>query len=121
MVQTLECSQVMYRQEVPIKSNLHLLIVEDALADIELMAIALETAGIKFTYDSADTISSCQQLLKENHYDAVLADYRLPQFTAYQVLEILQQSGQEIPLILITGSLGEEAAVECIKAGMTNY
>ncbi len=42
-------------------------------------------------------------------------------FTAYQVLERLEQSDQEIPLILITGNLGEEAAVDCIKAGMTDY
>lgn len=91
------------------------------MADVELMVLALEAAGITFTYDTTDTASDCQQLLQTKTYDAVLADYRLPEFTAYQVLKLLQQSGQEIPLILVTGNLGEEAAVECIKAGMTDY
>ncbi|HCF29139.1 MAG TPA: histidine kinase, partial [Cyanobacteria bacterium UBA11049] len=60
-------------------------------------------------------------LLATQSYDAVLSDYRLPQFTAYEVLQLLQQSQQEIPLVLVTGNLGEEAAVDCIKAGMTDY
>jgi len=111
----------MYRQELPIQSKLHLLIVEDVQADIELMAIALEAGDIVFTYDTADTLNDCQQLLQTQIYDAVLVDYHLPQFTAYQVLQLLQQSKQEIPLILVTGRLGEEAAVDCIKAGMTDY
>lgn len=111
----------MHRQERLISSNLHLLIVEDQQRDLELMAIALEAAGISFTYDTTDTLSDCQQLLQTKTYSAVLADYRLPQFTAYQVLQLLQASKQEIPLILVTGSLGEEAAVDCIKAGMTDY
>lgn len=111
----------MPREKLQLQSNLHLLIVEDVIADVELMVLALEAAGITFTYDATDTLSSCQQLLQKETYDAVLADYRLPQFTAHQVLKILRQSEQEIPLILVTGSLGEEAAVECIKAGMADY
>lgn len=106
---------------MPLQSNLYLLVVEDVIADVELMVLALEAAGITFSYDTADTLITCQKLLQVKTYDAVLADYRLPQFTAPQVLELLQQSKQEIPLILITGSLGEEAAVDCIKAGMTDY
>ena len=91
------------------------------MADVEMIMLTLEAARITFTYDTADTFSDCQPLLQEKTYDAVLTDYRLPQFTVYQVLKLLQQSGQEIPLILVTGNLGEEAAVECIKAGITDY
>jgi len=108
-------------QELKIQSNLHLLIVEDVIADVDLMVLALEAAGITFSYDTADTEIGCQQLLQEQNYDAVLADYRLPGLHGLQVLELVKQSEQEIPLILVTGALGEEAAVECIKAGMTDY
>lgn len=121
MINMSDCSEVIPRQELQLQSNLHLLIVEDVMADVELMVLALEAAGITFTYDATDSLSSCQQLLQKETYNAVLADYRLPQFTAHQVLRILRQSKQEIPLILVTGSLGEEAAVECIKVGMTDY
>lgn len=120
MTNTLDISQVITRQEQP-RSKLHLLIVEDMQADIELMAIALESAGIVFTYDAVETLDDCQQLLARQTYNAVLSDHRLPGFTAYQVLHLLEQSSQEIPLILVTGNLGEEAAVDCIKAGMTDY
>ena len=111
----------MQRQELSIPAQLHLLIVEDSQADVDLMVLALESAQIAFTYDTAESQSECQHLLQTQTYDAILADYRLPQFTAYQVLQLLQASGHEIPLILVTGSLGEEAAVDCIKAGMTDY
>lgn len=121
MINVWNCAQSQPVRKQQGKSTLTLLIVEDVLADLELMILALETAEIQFTYDAVDNLSHCEQLLQTTSYDAVLADYRLPQFTAYQVLQVLQQSAQEIPLILVTGSLGEEAAVECIKAGMTDY
>jgi signal transduction histidine kinase len=100
---------------------LHLLIVEDVMADVELMALTLEAADIPFTYDIADTAITCQQQLQSQLYDAVLSDYRLPDLNGLQAFKLLQQSGQDIPFILVTGSLGEEAAVECIKVGMTDY
>jgi signal transduction histidine kinase/CheY-like chemotaxis protein len=117
----LDCSQAGYWQELPIEVSLNLLIVEDVASDVELLTLVLEKAKIPFSYQSTDTLIGSKQLLQSHTYDAVIADYRLPQFTAYQVLEILQKTGQEIPLILVTGSLGEEAAVDCIKAGMTDY
>jgi signal transduction histidine kinase/DNA-binding response OmpR family regulator len=120
-MQALEYSQLMQWQELPISAQLRLLIVEDVRADVRLMVLALESAKINFTYDTATNYSECQHLLQTQTYDAILADYRLPQFTAHQVLQLLQTSGSEIPLILVTGSLGEEAAVDCIKAGMTDY
>ncbi len=98
-----------------------LLIVEDVMADVELMVLALEVADITFTYDIADNHIGCQRLLHAQNYDAVLVDYRLPGLHGMEVLELVKQSEQEIPLILVTGALGEEAAVECIKAGMTDY
>lgn len=117
----LDCSQAGSWQEFPIELPLNLLIVEDVASDVELVTLVLEKAKIPFSYQSTDTLEGAKQLLQAHTYDAVIADYRLPQFTAYQVLKILQKTGREIPLILVTGSLGEEAAVDCIKAGMTDY
>ncbi|PSB32146.1 ATP-binding protein [Chlorogloea sp. CCALA 695] len=117
----LDCSQAGSWQELPIELSLNLLIVEDVASDVELVTLVLEKAEIPFSYQSTDTLEGTKQLLQAHTYDAVIADYRLPQFTAYQVLKILQKTGREIPLILVTGSLGEEAAVDCIKAGMTDY
>ncbi|WP_225906689.1 GAF domain-containing protein [Thermoleptolyngbya sp. PKUAC-SCTB121] len=103
--------------ELPLK----LLLVEDSAMDAELVALTLEENGVSFTCDIVDSLSTYQQCVKEHDYDAVLADYRLPGFTAYEALAALQSAGRDVPLILVTGSLGEEAAVDCIKAGMTDY
>ncbi|MDJ0729386.1 MAG: EAL domain-containing protein [Crocosphaera sp.] len=100
---------------------INLLLVEDVPEDVELIVLSLANTDLQFTYDVAETAIIYQEKLQENTYDAVLADYRLPGFNGLQALEILQQSGQKIPFILVTGSLGEEAAVECIKAGITDY
>lgn len=102
-------------------SPLNLLIVEDVSEDIELILLTLDSADIPFTYDTTSSAEQCKHLLRTRNYDVVLSDYRLPDLNGLQVLELLKDLGQEIPFILITGSLGEEAAVECIKAGMTDY
>ena len=101
--------------------SLHILIIEDVAADVELTLLALESINLSFTYDVASTSQECQRCLQEKIYNVVLSDYRLPSFNGLQAFNFLKQSGQDIPFILITGSLGEESAVECIKAGMTDY
>ncbi len=100
---------------------LRILIVEDVPEDVELIRLTLEGAGIVYTSDVVDTAPRCRELLDQIDYDIVLSDYRLPSFNGLEAFHCLQQSGQEIPFVLITGSLGEEAAVECIKSGMTDY
>ncbi|NUN65415.1 EAL domain-containing protein [Pseudanabaena biceps] len=100
---------------------LHILIVEDVVLDVELTLLELRSANISVTYDIASTADECMRYVQEHIYDAVLSDYRLPNFNGLQALKYVRESEQDIPFILITGSLGEESAVECIKAGMTDY
>ncbi|NEQ97176.1 MAG: EAL domain-containing protein [Cyanothece sp. SIO2G6] len=102
-------------------SPLRLMIIEDVDADAELITLALEATELEFVYDRAETVADCDRLLVSNRYDVVLSDYRLNGWNAYRALEVLRHSGQSIPFILVTGSLGEEAAVECIRSGMTDY
>ncbi|MEM7769725.1 MAG: ATP-binding protein [Cyanobacteria bacterium P01_A01_bin.37] len=101
--------------------HLRLLIVEDVSEDAELVILTLEQANISFTYDVADDIGGCEHYLSIHHYDAILTDFRLTVGTAYQVLDVVRRLHQDIPIILVTGTLGEEAAVDCIKAGITDY
>ena len=114
-------SQSTFQSNFIPQQPLHLLLVDDVIADVELITITLEAAGVTFTYETADTPQTCQQMLQTQTYDAVLSDYRLPMMNGLQMLKLLQESRQDIPLILVTGTLGEEAAVACIKAGMTDY
>lgn len=115
------CPQQSSAPESSLKKSSHLLIVEDAPEDAELIQIVLNEAGVDYTCEVTATVEGCRKLLQEETWDAVLSDFRLPGATAYQVLETIQQQRLDIPLILVTGTLGEEAAVECIKAGITDY
>lgn len=117
----LDRTQTNYLLKMVAESTLKLLIVEDITEDLELIAIALESGGVNFTFDTAQTATECRRLLETSKYDAVLSDYRLPSFNGLEVLKLMQELEQDIPFILVTGSLGEEAAVECIKAGMTDF
>ncbi|MDJ0553254.1 MAG: EAL domain-containing protein [Microcoleaceae cyanobacterium MO_207.B10] len=99
------------------KSGLHLLILED----VELIVRTFKSYDGKFTYDITDSYLNYQQLFTNNIYDAVLSDYHLVDFDALQVLELLKQSGPEIPLILVTDYLQEQTAFECLKAGINDY
>ncbi|MBW4656005.1 MAG: GAF domain-containing protein [Kaiparowitsia implicata GSE-PSE-MK54-09C] len=105
----------------PLPPSLRLLLVEDSQFDVDLVVLALEQGAVSFAYDVATNSAECQQLLEQQRYDAVLSDFRLLGFTAHDTLRLLHDSNQEIPLILVTGNLEDEAAVECIKAGMTDY
>jgi diguanylate cyclase (GGDEF)-like protein len=102
-------------------SSLKLLIVEDVQEDVELIAIALQAAGLEFEWEVADSLEQCHRLLAEQLFSVVLADYRLPGLQAPQVFQLVSELQPSTPFILVTGSLGEEAAVECIKTGMTDY
>ena len=117
----LDREQTNYLMKMTAESTLKLLIVEDMAEDMELIVLALEAGGVNFKCDTAETATECRQMLENCEYDAVLSDYRLPAFNGLEVLRLMQELGQDIPFILVTGSLGEEAAVECIKAGMTDY
>jgi diguanylate cyclase (GGDEF)-like protein len=102
-------------------TGLQLLIVEDVPEDVELILLALTSAGITYQYDLVASLEHCQACLRDRPYDAILSDYRLPGVRAPEVLQAVQTYQPMTPFILITGSLGEEAAVDCIKAGMTDY
>jgi len=117
----LDITETNYLLKVVAESTLKLLIVEDMAEDMELIVLALESGGVNFNWDTAETSAECRKLLQNCNYDAVLSDYRLPGLNGLEVLKLMQELGQDIPFILVTGSLGEEAAVECIKAGMTDY
>ncbi len=106
---------------VAMPSSLRLLVVEDVQEDVELIDLTLSSTGISCIIQVADSLQKCEFLLKSCEFDAVLADYRLPGVHAPDVFQVVQVQKPFLPFILVTGSLGEEAAVECIKTGMTDY
>jgi two-component system cell cycle sensor histidine kinase/response regulator CckA len=103
------------------RSPLRILIIEDNPPDAELMVAAVRRGGYEVQFDVADTPELFRERLARAEYDVILADYNLSSWTALDALGILRQSGKDIPVIVTTGSLGDEAAVECIKQGAEDF
>jgi PAS domain S-box-containing protein/putative nucleotidyltransferase with HDIG domain len=99
---------------------LSLLFLEDNPADVELAEYELRRAGVAFTSQRVETMDAFRAALG-GKIDIILADYTLPQLTALDALEIMKQEGINLPFIVVTGTISEEVAVECIKLGASDY
>jgi signal transduction histidine kinase len=97
------------------------LLVEDSPADAELVLRELRREGFDVSSDIVQTIEDFTRQVRANPYQLILADYNLPQWRGIETLEVLSREGLDIPLILVSGSLGDVPAVECIKQGATDY
>ncbi len=100
---------------------LRVLIVEHSQPDAELVLQEIKKAGFKVRADLVDSPEDFVQRVRQHNYDVILADYRLPKWTGMDALALLHQEGKVVPFILVTGTLGEDMAVECIKQGITDY
>lgn len=100
---------------------LRVLIVEDSPADAELTVRELRRAGFDFTHERVQDAESMRAALAAHPWDLVLSDEHMPRFDAAGALEVLQGSGKDIPLIVVSGTIGEEAAVRLMKAGAQDF
>ena len=100
---------------------LRVLVVEDRAEDAELALRELRRAELECQAQRVDSAAAFRLALTELQPDVVLADYTVPGFGGMAALEILQQEAPGTPLIIVTGSLDEETAAECIKAGAADY
>lgn len=108
---------------VPTPSDrpLRILHLEDSLADHRLAAITLRRAGMVFTMVHADTLDTfCHQTANAS-FDVILADYRLPGFTALDAWQQVAQQPGHPPFILLSGAIGEAAAVDAMRLGIADY
>ena len=99
---------------------LNILIAEDSSDDVELMLAQLRRDGFDPVWQRVETEADFLAGLKKLP-DIVLSDYAMPQFSGLRAAELTQEHGRNIPFILISGTVGEEAAVEAMKRGATDY
>jgi signal transduction histidine kinase len=102
-------------------SQLRVLHVEDNEMDAELVAQALRKGGFSASIVVVQAEAEFERQLLAHHPDIVIADYNLPQWKGMEALEVLKRAGLDMPLILVSGALGDITAVECIKRGATDY
>lgn len=103
------------------KRSLRLLIVEDCEDDADLLLRELRRSGYAPTFHRVEDADAMACALKEGAWDLVISDYSMPRFSGLDALKALQKSGLDIPFILISGTVGEETAVEALKAGAGDF
>ncbi len=98
-----------------------ILIVDDSADDAELTVRALRRGGCDLRYQRVDTPESMRAALGEEHWDLVIADYAMPRFNGLAALKMLRETGLDLPFILVSGTVGEDVAVEAMKCGADDY
>ncbi|MDB6032782.1 MAG: hypothetical protein JWM16_3120 [Verrucomicrobiales bacterium] len=103
------------------KTSLRALIVEDSEFDAQMMVSMLRKGGYEVAFERVETADVMEKALLNGPWDVILADYNLPDFNAPTALKLVQQSGLDIPFIIVSGGIGEDIAVSAMKAGAHDY
>ena len=101
--------------------RLHILHLEDDVADATLVRDTLEKEGIACDVTRVETESAFLTSLQQGGFDLILADYTLPSFDGLSAFRIAREQRPELPFIFVSGTLGEEVAIEALKIGATDY
>src|SRR5512141_3176174 len=100
--------------------SLNLLLLEDSPNDAELILDVLQEAGFELASRRVDSQADYLRELDQPP-DFIPSDFSMPQFTARDALRLMKERGLDIPFIVVSGCIGEEMAVECMKAGAADY
>jgi len=102
-------------------NQIKVLILEDSEFDAVVLENILRKGGYKSDVVRVETLESFQSAIDSKNWDIILADYNLPGFHAPDALKLLQKTKLDIPFIIISGGIGEDTAVEAMKAGANDY
>jgi two-component system cell cycle sensor histidine kinase/response regulator CckA len=100
---------------------LRVLIVEDSEEDADLIVLELKRGGFEPIYRRVDNAEDMSRALCDRDWDIVLSDFSMPRFSVTEALNMLQACGLDIPFVIVSATIGEEAAVEAMKAGAHDY
>lgn len=100
---------------------LRVLLVEDCESDAGLIIRQLEKSGYAITAKRVETAVQLTSALEDGQWDIVIADYQLPQFSASEALRLFKKTGLDIPFVVVSGTIGEENAVDLMKSGVHDY
>ena len=101
--------------------SLRVLMVEDSEDDVLLIIRELKKGGYNPVYELVETAATMKKALKEKQWDIIICDYKLPKFDAPSAITLLKEANIDIPVIIVSGSIGEETAVECMRLGAHDY
>src|SRR6185436_24507 len=95
--------------------------IEDEAHDAELAQHTLRQGGFEFAFKRVDTKDEFLQQLRQFEPNVILSDHGLPAFDGFSALHLAQANCPDVPFIFVTGSLGEEMAINALKSGATDF
>ncbi len=101
--------------------ELQILVVEDSENDALLLALAIERSGVRCVCHRVETAETMAAALRSQEWDAVIADYVLPNFDGLAALAMVKESGLDVPFIIVSGHITDDTAVAAMKAGAHDY
>jgi signal transduction histidine kinase len=104
-----------------VNAPIHILMLEDNDTDAELVLHTLRSGGIEFSSEQVENRPGFTRALERSPPDVILSDYSLPSFDGYAALAIAQDRCPDVPFLFVTGTLGEDVAIETVKKGATDY
>lgn len=102
-------------------ANLRLLIVEDSEDDFLLMTREVRRGGYRISCERVESEEEMHRALTRQDWDLIIADYTLPHFSGLSALRVLRESGLDIPLVVVSGTITDETAVSVMKSGAKDY
>jgi PAS domain S-box-containing protein len=102
-------------------TQLHVIIVDDSEEHALLLLYNLRQGGIEPVHERVDTADKLTATLAKQEWDIVLSDYRMPQFNGLDALKLTREKDPNLPFILISGTVGEDCAVEAMRQGANDY
>ncbi|MDB6122844.1 MAG: putative sensor protein [Pedosphaera sp.] len=103
------------------KEPLRVLIIEDSEADTLLVLRELKRGGFDPIFERVDSAAAMTMALGTSEWDAVVSDHSMPGFGSLEALRLLKQKGMDIPFIIVSAVIGEDVAVQAMKAGAHDY
>ncbi len=101
--------------------SLRLLAIEDSEEDVILLMRELRAGGYESDWERVETAEAMKSAIAQKQWDIIISDYIMPQFSGLDALDLVKQSGIDIPFIIVSGKIGEDIAVEAMKAGAHDY
>jgi PAS domain S-box-containing protein len=109
------------KSEISKPQSLRVLMVEDSEDDALLIIRELKKGGYDPEHERVETSAAMKKALKDKQWDIILCDYKLPKFDAPSAITVLKETNIDIPIIIVSGAIGEETAAECMRSGANDY
>lgn len=101
--------------------ELNILFIEDNPLDAELLSREIKKGGLGHTSFIIDSLKEVQSLLDEQKFDIIISDYSLPGFTGLDVIDFLNEKDIDVPVILVSGTVPDDAAIDAVLKGAKDY